>query len=62
MMSRKGNVQSGRTVVSYKSLCSLCLAWCDFHCSVSGISINRGAGGELSLGIQEVKECKKTPR
>lgn len=52
--------RSGRTVMSYQSLCSLRLAWCDFHCS--GNSTNRGAGRELSLGIQQVKECKKTPR
>lgn len=45
MMSRKRTYagkkkKKKRTVMSYISLCSLCLTWCDFHCSVSGNSTN----------------------
>lgn len=43
------------------SLCAVCAwLWCDFHCR--GNSTSRGAGRQLSLGTQQVKECKKTPR
>lgn len=57
MMSRKGNRQGKKPQLCPTCLCEVC-AWL----GVTFLAVVTLLMGELSLGTQQVKEGKKTPR